>query len=71
VGIPLAGNRSGIIPAVHILDHLFTPECDRCVLGKGKKTLLFFAQSVEKMSIKQKMNEHLCRMFRGNDTKKS
>lgn len=28
-----------------------------------------FAQAVEKMSIKQKMNEYLCKMFGGNSTK--
>lgn len=66
MGIPLVGDRSGIIPAVHVLDNLFTPECDISVLCKGKKTLLLFAQAVEKMSIKQKMNEYLCKMFRGN-----
>lgn len=68
MGIPLAGDRSGIIPAVHVLNNIFTPECDIRVLCKGKRTLLLFAQAVEKMSIKQK-NEYLCKMFRGNDKK--
>lgn len=68
MGIPLVGGRSGIIPAVHVLDNLFAPECDLSVTCKGKKKLMF-AQAVEKMSIKQKMNEYLCKMFGGNAKK--
>lgn len=69
MGILLVGDRSGIVPAVHVLDNVFIPECDISVTCKGKKRLLMFAQAVEKMSIKQKMNEYLCKMFGGNSTK--
>lgn len=41
MGTPLVGDRSGIIPAVHVLDNLFTPECDISVLCEGKKHTFF------------------------------
>lgn len=40
VGILLVGDRSGIIPAVHVLDNVFIPECDISVTCKGKKDFL-------------------------------
>lgn len=56
MGTPLAGARSGIIPAEHVLDNLFTLECDISVLCEGKNTPSFVCPSCGKMSTKQ-MNE--------------
>lgn len=64
MGTPLVGDRSGIIPAVHVLDNLFTLECDISVLCKEKNIPFFVYPSCGKNE--QKMNEYFCKMSRGN-----
>lgn len=67
MGTPLVGDGSDIVAAVHVLDNLFTLECDISVFCKGKKIcLLLFGQGVERMSTEQKTNEYFCKMSGGN-----
>lgn len=67
MGIYLIGDRSDIIPALPVLVNLLTPECYKSVLHvEGKKVFSLFVQAVEKVSIEQKMNEYMCKTFRGN-----